>query len=92
MKAIIDWPDMSNHSKGRSNKIIGWLFGEIEFEEQSWQEYFQDVKYTGKSRFKVLYRREGVIKFNVKTKLLGDLCEIINIRMPWTRPCRATRY
>jgi hypothetical protein len=41
---------------------------------------FQEVKYSGESRFKVLYRREGVIKPNVKTKLLGEFCEIINIR------------
>ena len=42
---------------------------------------FQEVKYSGKSRFKVLYRREGVIKPNVKTKLLGEFCEIINIKI-----------
>ena len=41
---------------------------------------FQEVKYTGKSRFKVLYRREGVIKPNVKTKLLSKLCELITIK------------
>jgi hypothetical protein len=41
---------------------------------------FQEVKYTGKGRFKVLYRREGVITPNVKTQLLSESCRIISIR------------
>lgn len=41
---------------------------------------FQKVKYTGKDRFKVLYRREGVIEPNVKTRLLDKSCRIISIR------------
>lgn len=41
---------------------------------------FQEVKYSGKGRFKVHYRQEGAIKPNAKTTLLGKSCEIVHIR------------
>jgi hypothetical protein len=40
---------------------------------------FKEIKYTGKGRFKVLYRQEGVIKPGSKITLMANFCEIIRI-------------
>jgi hypothetical protein len=35
---------------------------------------FKEVKYTGKGRYKVLYRQEGVIKPGAKITLMSNFC------------------
>lgn len=41
--------------------------------------HFQEIKYIGKGRFKVLFRHEGVIAPNQELKFIDDHCAILRI-------------